>query len=51
MQDWRRKFQAEYMSMDVKPKAIKKHLESSNRLAAKRAIRKEVEQGANKKPK
>lgn len=42
MKEYQRKFQAEWMSMDVKPKAIKKSLESSNRGAARREIQKEL---------
>jgi hypothetical protein len=42
MQDWRRKYKAEEMSSDAKPRAIKKNIESSNRWKGKREIEKTV---------
>ena len=44
MKDYRVKFQAEYRSLDVKPKKRnRKYIEGSNRVKAKKQIKKELD--------
>ncbi len=43
MKEYKRKYQAEWMSNDIKPKKIKRQIEKSVRQSAKKAIRKSTQ--------
>lgn len=46
MKEYKRKYQAEYQSNDIKPKKIKRHIEKSVRQTSKKVIRKTLKQGS-----